>query len=129
MDILAEVRKVNDNRTPDVIIVCTGALSAANQALKCAAPGGKIIFFAVPAPGINLEVPINEYWRNEITITTSYGAAPEDLQESYIWILSKKIKVLELITHRFPLSQAGKAFKVVCEAKESLKVVLEPNKE
>ena len=121
--------ELNDHRLADVVIVCTGALSAANQALKCAAPGGKIIFFAVPAPGINLEVPINEYWRNEVTITTSYGAAPEDLQESYIWILSKKIKVLELITHRFPLSQAGEAFKVVSEATNSLKVVLEPNEE
>jgi L-iditol 2-dehydrogenase len=128
-DIPSKLMELNDHRLADIVIVCTGALSAANQALKCAAPGGKIIFFAVPAPGINLEVPINDYWRNEITITTSYGAAPEDLQESYIWILSKKIKVLELITHRFPLSQAGEAFKVVCEAKESLKVVLEPNKE
>jgi len=128
-DISSKLMELNDRRLADIVIVCTGALSAANQALKCAAPGGKIIFFAVPPPGINLEVPINEYWRNEITITTSYGAAPDDLQESYIWILSKKIKVLELITHRFPLSQAGDAFKVVCEAKESLKVVLEPNKE
>ncbi len=128
-DIPLKLMELNDNRLADIVIVCTGALSAANQALKCAAPGGKIIFFAVPAPGINLEVPINEYWRNEITITTSYGAAPEDLQESYIWILSKKFKVLELITHRFPLNHAGEAFKVVFEAKESLKVVLEPNKE
>jgi len=128
-DISSKLMELNDRRLADIVIVCTGALSAANQALKCAAPGGKIIFFAVSPPGINLEVPINEYWRNEITITTSYGAAPDDLQESYIWILSKKIKVLELITHRFPLSQAGDAFKVVCEAKESLKVVLEPNKE
>ena len=128
-DISSKLTELNDHRLADIVIVCTGALSAANQALKCVAPGGKIIFFAVPPPGINLEVPINEYWRNEITITTSYGAAPEDLQESYIWILSKKIKVLELITHRFPLSQVGDAFKVVCEAKKSLKVVLEPNKE
>ena len=128
-DVSSKLKELNDNRLADIVIVCTGALSAANQALKYVASGGKIIYFAVPAPGINLEVPINDYWRNEITITTSYGAAPEDLQESYIWILSKKIKVLELITHRFPLSKAGEAFKLVCEAKKSLKVVLEPNKE
>ncbi|MFX1572443.1 MAG: alcohol dehydrogenase catalytic domain-containing protein [Promethearchaeota archaeon] len=125
-DIANELKKVNEDRLADIIIVCTGALSAAKQALKCAAPGGKIVFFAVPEPGINLEVPINEYWRNEITIMTSYGAAPEDLYESYNWILSKRIKVEELITHRFPLSKAGEAFKIVCEAKKSLKVILEP---
>jgi len=127
-DILSEVKKVNEGRTPDCIIVCTGALSAANQALKCVGPGTTLIFFAVPKPGENLKIPINEYWRNEVTITTSYGAAPEDLDESYGWIKTKQIEILDLISHRFPLSKAGEAFKVVCEADESLKVILEPEK-
>jgi L-iditol 2-dehydrogenase len=122
-----EIKKINEDRLADIVIVCTGALSAAKQALEDAAPGATIIFFAVPQPGINLEVPINDYWRNEITIMTSYGAAPQDLDEAYNWILSKRIKVVDLITHRFPLSQAGEAFKVVCEAKKSLKVILEPS--
>jgi L-iditol 2-dehydrogenase len=127
-DIPSKLLEYNDNKLADTVIVCTGALSAANQGLNCVAPGGTVIFFAVPGPGINLEVPINDYWRNEITITTSYGAAPEDLQDSYVWILSKKINVKDLITHRFPLSKAGDAFKIVSEATESLKVVIEPDK-
>ena len=126
-DIPSKLLEFNDNKLADIVIVCTGALSAANQALKSVAAGGKVLFFAVPGPGVNLEVPINEYWRNEITITTSYGAAPEDLQESYVWILSKKINVRELITHRFSLGKAGDAFKVVNEASESLKVIIEPS--
>ncbi len=124
-DVLAEVRKVNDERTPDCIIVCTGALSAARQAIECAGPGCKIIFFAVPKPGINLEIPINDYWRNEIKIMTSYGAAPEDLDESYNWIKSKKIRITDIISHRFPLSKVREAFEVVCEADESMKVLIE----
>jgi L-iditol 2-dehydrogenase len=126
-DIPSQLLEFNENKLADIVIVCTGAISAANQALTCVAPGGKIIFFAVPGPGVNLEVPINDYWRNEITITTSYGAAPEDLQESYVWILSKRINVKELITHRFPLNKAEEAFKVVSEASESLKVIIEPD--
>lgn len=125
-DILSEVKKNNEDRTPDVIIVCTGAVRAANQALKCVGPGTTIIFFAVPKPGVNLEIPINDYWRNEVTITTSYGAAPEDLDESYEWIKSKQIEIVDLISHRFPLSKATEAFKVVCDAGESMKVILEP---
>ena len=57
---------------------------------------------------------------------TSYGASPQDLDEAYEWIISKKFDVMELISHRFPLSKAGAAFKVVCEANESMKVILEP---
>ena len=126
-DIPSKLLEFNDNKLADIVIVCTGALSAAKQALKSVAAGGKVLFFAVPGPGVNLEVPINDYWRNEITLTTSYGAAPEDLQESYVWILSKKINVKELVTHRFSLGKAGDAFKVVNEASESLKVIIEPS--
>jgi len=128
-DLLAELKKLNDDRTPDCIIVCTGALSAAEQALGCVGPGTTVIFFAVPKPGINLEIPINEYWRNEVKIMTSYGAAPQDLDEAYEWIKAKKVEVEDIISHRFPLSKVGEAFKVVCEADESMKVILEPDKE
>jgi L-iditol 2-dehydrogenase len=127
-DILTEFKKHNEDRTPDVIIVCTGALPAAKQALECVGPGCTIIFFAVPKPGINLEIPINNYWRNEVKLMTSYGAAPEDLDEAYDWIKSKKIEVTDVISHRFPLSKVREAFKVVCEAQESMKVILEPDK-
>ncbi len=121
------IKEVIGNKSPDVIIVCTGARSAAKQALECAGPGSKIIFFAVPPPGINIEVPINDYWRNEVTIMTSYGAAPIDLDMAYNWLLAKRINIEDLISHRFYFSQAQEAFKVVCEANESLKVILEPD--
>ncbi|MFX1498539.1 MAG: zinc-dependent dehydrogenase [Promethearchaeota archaeon] len=125
-NIPSKIKEFNDNRLADVVIVCTGAVAAAKQALECIAPGGIIIFFAVPEPDVKLEIPINDYWRNEITIMTSYGAAPDDLQEAYTWILAKRINVEDLITHRFPLNKADEAFKLVCEAKNSLKVILEP---
>ncbi len=128
-DILSKVKDINENRTLDCIIVCTGAISAAKQAIECAGPGCTIIFFAVPKPGVNIEIPINTYWRNEVTIMTSYGAAPEDLDEAYEWIKSKKINVVDLISHRFPLNKVGEAFRVVCEANESMKVILEPAKD
>ena len=128
-DVPSEIKKFNDGRSPDCIIVCTGALSAAKQAIECAGPGSTIIFFAVPKPGVNIEIPINDYWRNEVTIMTSYGAAPQDLDEAYDWIKSKKLKVVDLISHRFPLNKVGEAFRVVCEANESMKVILEPTKD
>ncbi|MCK4284725.1 MAG: zinc-dependent dehydrogenase [Candidatus Lokiarchaeota archaeon] len=127
-DLSKEVKEINKYRGADIVIVSTGATSAAKQALECAASGSTIIYFAVPEPGINLEVPINNYWRKEIKIMTSYGAAPQDLDEAYNWIISKRINVVGLITHRFPLSEAKEAFKIVCKAGNSLKVILEPSR-
>lgn len=112
----------------DAVIVCTGAESAARQALNCVGRGGTILFFAVPEPSFELKVPINEFWRNEITIRTSYGAAPDDLKEALELIKEGRINVRDMVTHVFPLDKAAEGFRVVAEADESLKVILKPNK-
>lgn len=127
-DIPARLKEVNGNRPADRVIVCTGAQSAAEQALKCVDRGGVILFFAVPKPGFNLPVPINDFWRNEITVMTSYGAGPADIEESLNLIKSGKVKVRDMITHKFGLADAGLGFKLVAEANESIKVIVEPHR-
>ena len=77
-----KLKQVNNGRLADQVIVCTGATSAAMTALDCVEKGGTILFFAVPDPTVKVPLPINQFWRNEITIRTSYGAAPNDLDES-----------------------------------------------
>jgi len=112
----------------DVVIVCTGAEAAAEQALKCVGRGGTVLFFAVPEPGFELTVPINEFWRNEVTVRTSYGAAPNDLEEALELIKEGKINVRDMVTHVLPLDKAAEGFRLVAEAEVSLKVILKPNK-
>lgn len=127
-DILSKIKDINNNKLADIVIVCTGSIAAAKQALKCVDKGGTIMFFAVPKPEDKIEIPINDFWRNQIKIITSYGAAPRDLKESIKVIESKKINFEEMVTHKLPLSETGKGFKIVAEAKESIKVIIEPNK-
>jgi len=108
----------------DKVIVCTGSPKAAEQAFQCIDKKGIILFFAIPDK--NIEIPTVDFWRNEITLTASYGAAPVDLKESLELIKKKKIKVKAMITHRFSLTDIQKGFKIVSAAKKSLKVVLIP---
>ena len=75
------------------------------------------------------EIPTVDLWRNEWTITSSYGAAPVDLKESLDLIASGKIDIKQLITHKLPLDKIQEGFKLVSEAKESLKVVIMPNED
>jgi len=86
------------------------------------------LFFAVPDPTVRIPVPITEFWRNEVTLKTSYGASPQDLEESLGVLAQKKIDVLGMITHRFSIQQAAEGFRITAEAGESLKVIIEPNK-
>ncbi len=112
------------NIKADKVIICPGALSAVKQAFESVRRKGVILLFAVPNK--NIEIPTVDVWRNEITVTSSYGAAPVDLEESLELIQSGKVDVKSLITHRLPLENIVEGFKLVSEAKESLKVVLSP---
>lgn len=108
----------------DRIIICTGALSVTAQAFDCIDRKGIIQFFAIPNK--NIEIPVEDFWRNEITVTSTYGAAPVDLEEALRLIKDKKVNVKDMITHILPLSEIQKGFKIVLDAKDSLKVVLRP---
>lgn len=123
-----KLKEVNDGRLADQVVVCTGATSAALTALDCVEKGGTILFFAVPDPTVKLPVPINQFWRNEITMRTSYGAAPNDLDDSMRVLATKRLNVKDMITHRLSLSEAQEGFRLMAEAGQSLKVILEPNK-
>ena len=58
---------------------------------------------------------------------TSYGAAPADIMTAIELIGNKTLPHLtEMITHRLPLEEAGLGFKLVAEAKDSIKVVIKP---
>ncbi|MDP6138788.1 MAG: alcohol dehydrogenase catalytic domain-containing protein [Candidatus Woesearchaeota archaeon] len=121
-DEVIDVSKEKVNVKAERIIVCTGAYQAVKQAFECIDRKGIILFFAVPEK--NIEVPNVDLWRNELTITSSYGAASVDLKESLDLIKNKKVNVKDMITHKLPLEKIQEGFKLVTDAKESLKVVL-----
>jgi L-iditol 2-dehydrogenase len=124
-----KLKEVNDGRLADQVVVCTGATQAAFTALECVDKGGTILFFAVPEPSVKVPVPINQFWRNEITIKTSYGAAPNDLVESLAVLAQKKLNIKGMITHRLSLQEAAEGFRLMAAAGESLKVIIEPNRD
>jgi L-iditol 2-dehydrogenase len=127
-DVIEDTKKANGGNLFDVIIVATGAFSAFKQALELADKGGKVMFFAPTEPGLKLDIPVNDFWRNDMTLLTSYGAAPQDNQESLELLSSKKVVIDKLITHRFPIEKIGEGFKLTAAGKDSIKVVIEPNK-
>jgi L-iditol 2-dehydrogenase len=112
------------NLQAERVIVCTGAYAAVEQAFKCIDKKGIILLFAIP--NRDIAIPIPDFWRNELTVTSSYGAAPADLAAALALIANQTINVKDTITHTLPLAQIQAAFKIVISAQESLKVVLEP---
>ncbi|MGB9914072.1 MAG: zinc-dependent dehydrogenase [Candidatus Bathyarchaeales archaeon] len=123
------VKEINDGRLADQVVICTGATQAALTALECVDKGGTILFFAVPDPTVKIPLPITAFWRDEITLKTSYGAAPRDVEEALTVLAQKKLNTADIITHKFGIKQAAEGFRLMAEAKESLKIIIEPNRD
>ncbi len=128
-DVPGEFRRLNGGRGADVVILTSGAESAIAQAFETVDRGGSVLFFAPTREGIAVPLPVNKlFWRNEITLTSSYAANPAEHLEALELIRSGRVNVKDMITHRFPLADAQEGFRLVAEAGESLKVIIEPQK-
>ena len=125
-DIPAWVRSVNDQRPADLVIVCTGAPAAFDQALQSVDRGGTILCFATTEPGVNLSVPLNDFWRNEIKLMPSYGNSPYDAMAAINLIRFNRLPVENMISHRLPLAEAQRGFQLVAAGTEATKVILLP---
>lgn len=126
-DVPVLIKKVNNGRLVDIVILCAGARSAAKQSLQCVDKGGTILFFAVPKPEETLDIDFNPLWRDDVSIKTCYGAAPIDNLQAMELIRSRRVIVDNIITHRFALSDIGKGFELAAEGKDCLKVLIYPN--
>jgi L-iditol 2-dehydrogenase len=126
-DVPTRLRQLNEGAQADRVIVSTAAKPAITQALQCVDQGGTILFFAPTKPGINITIPFNVFWSNQMTLTSSYAATPADIIRAVELIRAGRIRVHEMITHRLSLAETGLGFKLVAEANESIKVIIMPH--
>ena len=118
---------VNKNgRLIDFVIVCAGVDPAIQQALKLVDKGGTILYFAPSEPDYEFKTNFNDLWWSGVKIASSYAAAPNDLHLALKLIQNKSVNVLDMVTHKLPLSEIEKGFRMVGESKDSLKIIINP---
>jgi L-iditol 2-dehydrogenase len=127
-DLPSHLLELNGNRLADRVIATTGAVPALNTAIKSVDRGGTVLFFAPGGPDVELPVPFNDFWKNCITLMPTYGASPVDIEVAIELLRSRRVPVQEMITHRLGLAETGRGFNLVTDAKESVKVIIEPHR-
>jgi len=128
-DVTAAVRKCNGGRGADIVFVCTGAPRAIEQALDSVDRGGTVLFFAPTDPGVKIAVDVTEmFFRNGVTFTSSYAGSPADHVAAVELLRAQRVQAQEMITHRLGLGETGVGFKLVAEARDSMKVIIEPQR-
>jgi len=126
-DIGAAFRDLNGGRPADRVILTAGAEGAIMQAIGSVDRGGTILFFAPAKDCTRIPLPVNElFWRNEITLTSSYAANYQEHMAALELIRQGKINARDMVTHRLPLDETAQGFRLVEDAGESLKVIIEP---
>ena len=104
------VMERTSGRGADVALVAVGAPSAVHQAVRLVRKRGHVTVVGI-FPG-DVAVPMTTVVRREITLAGAYDARAENFKESIDLIESGRIKTSELVTHRFPLEEAERAFEV-----------------
>jgi len=124
-DVAARLTSGN-GRKADIVLLCSSARQAVNEAFRCVDKGGTLVLFAVPGPEEQVVVPVNDFWMKEITILTSYYCGPPDIIEAMGLIETGTVTVDDLITHRLPLDEIVEGFRLVSDGRESVKVIIKP---
>ena len=124
----SRILEINNGRLADLVIVCAGVTSAYDQALESVDRGGTVLCFAPLEPGVNVSFPFFDFWNDGITLLPTYGGSPFDIERAIELTRTHRLPLHELITHRLSLVDTGLGFKLVAEAKESIKVIIEPHR-
>jgi len=117
---------LNDGRLFDLVITSAGGTSVVEQAFRSVDRGGTVLLFAPHEPGTTVQIPLAEIWRDQITITATYAAPPVDTEQAIALLGERRIEVNDMITHRLPLEETARGFRLVAEGKKSIKVIIRP---
>jgi L-iditol 2-dehydrogenase len=125
-DVASFVKKANEGRLADVVIVCTAALSAFEQAFDSVDSAGTILLFAPTAPDVRVPLPLYDIYFKSVKIVFSYAAVDQDIKDAIELMRSKTFNASDMVTHRFGLSEIQKGFDLVARAESSIKVIILP---
>jgi L-iditol 2-dehydrogenase len=125
-DVVDAVLKLTDGRGADVVITAAAAGSAQEQALRMAAPQGRIsLFGGLPKDSPIIAFDANLVHYKELTVVGASGSSPAHNAAALQLIATGAVPVADLITHRLALADALSAFDLVGRG-EAIKVTIEP---
>jgi L-iditol 2-dehydrogenase len=86
-------------------------------ALQYLRDGGKVIIFGASGDDSRIEIDLENVYRRELAILSSYSSTPETLKRAYNMIIKKQIKLLPLISEVMPLSDFKKGMDLMLQKK------------
>lgn len=123
-DLSEGVKAETDGRGVDIAVVTAPSLEAYKAGLDICRRGGKLCVFAPTTPGQYIHMSPKELFFSEIRIVPSYSTSHLETRLALDLLVSGRVNLGELISHRFKLDETAKAFEMALAGERSLKVVV-----
>lgn len=125
-DVREAARRATGGRGVDCALVAAGVPAALRLALEATRPAGRVLSFAATSPGETAEVDLGLLTTAEQDILTAYSSSIDIQEKAAELVFSRRVRVRELVSHRFPIARAEEAFALALSpAPGTLKVVLQ----
>ncbi len=123
VDVTSYVRKWSNGLGADIVFEATGSPAGANLAIDLARPGG--IILAKSTHGLDTSIDYTKLVVKEIALIGSRCGTRREWKRAIELLREDSLKLREIITHIFPLTEAKSAFEVA-SSKQCMKVVIRP---
>ena len=123
--LVAAIRAKTEGRGADAVLVAVAHPALVTDALAAARPGGRVLLFAANDPVTKIEFPAAAVGIDEKEILGSYSAAVDIQETAAALVLQKKLPVMDIVTHRFPLDRIQDALELAARpTAQSLKILI-----
>ena len=123
--LVEEIKARTEGRGADAVLVAVAHPGVVVEALAAARPGARVLLFAANDPVTQIQFPAAAVGIDEKEILGSYSAAVDIQASAAALVLEKKLPVMEIVTHRFPLAKIQEGLELaVRPTEESLKILI-----
>jgi L-iditol 2-dehydrogenase len=121
-----QVREWTEGRGADAVVLAAPGANLLRTAVEATRPGGRVLLFAQTVRGEAVIDPA-AICVDEKALLGSYSASVDLQEEAVSFVYRGEMKLEELVTHRFPLSQAVEALNLAAHPQpETMKLVIQP---
>jgi L-iditol 2-dehydrogenase len=118
------VSRATEGRGVDLAVVATGHPSVVRTATEIVGRGGTVNLFGLPEPGSRLDADLQALYLRGIRILPSYATIETDIAEVHRLLVSGRLKLDDLVSHRFPIDHIQEAFEKAARPGEAVKVLV-----
>ena len=123
-DPVAAVRRLTDGLGADVVLECAGVPEVIEWALEMLRRGGRCAVVGIPTQGV--ELALQKLVLDELELVGCRATAGE-MRRVMPLVEQGRIRIHEVTTHRFALSEYGKAIDTFNDPKSgAIKIVIIP---